>query len=1036
MREEEATVNKEESRRNSQGRRDSRRSRPRHSVSPRHSISSDHSKRTASSRHCGCTTSSGHSRRTTSPEHSRCTSSKCRDYSLSPIRLEDSHSPIQTCVKRLSVDSQPELIRSLLNSPFESIWTSSSIHCSPTRTFNTSTAGPHSTLDNETESSLSVQEELRSANDVTIDTISAPSGVIYPVSPSKARSFSIPCHKMSLKEVIRQGRATSRKQSSKQVAMESTVDDPYKPTYNLRLVDNLHTGYCFVPSDMHKSRWDSLHPECPPRSNCIHAALENHLDRFHIFTEKDMIDVPDMQLLTLVHPRDYVEDINKCCIEALEETAAKYDSIYWDHESYMCAVKAAKMATTMAKNVVDGVVKNAFCNIRPPGHHAGTEVPNGYCLFNNVAIATQYCLKNKLAKRILIVDVDVHHGQGTQKTFYQTDEVLYISIHRYENGTFWPNLREGNFDHIGHGKGKGYNINIPLNETGLNDTDYIAIVINIILPVAYEFDPTMIILSAGYDACIGCPEGEMNVTPAFYAHLVSLLSGLAGGKILVVLEGGYFLSSLAEGALQTAKALLNDRIPPLEYHKNLNPSVIDTINDVKIALSPYWKCLGQMIQTCVVENALNYDRHNKHVAIVRYHGEVLQPPFPTRDCYPKNSEEKIELLERKLNYLKGFYNTRHCRVGYMINEVAPSHDIKGGNWIEIQERLFNVVAKLEFFKELQMMWKCDFTQETEGGVSEFFHIVETIIERIHSADHISMVKFEGMGSKTDVYWTGRSFEVCQHSCAILCNLIFELNRNTLTHAIGLIRPPGHHAKTNDCSGFCLINSVAVAADYAISQMGYKRVLIFDMDVHHGDGTQDITYQRNDIMYVSMHRHDQGKFFPNDLAGSPTKIGEGKSTGYNVNVAFQKGKMGNSEYIFTFIRVILPLVYQFNPDLILLSAGFDAGINDPLCGYKVAPETFGHIVQMLKTTAPIIVALEGGYNLETTSISMVNVAKALLGEKIAMPVLGNIHPEALKAMQTTIDLIKPYWPMLQVNKELDPKILEQPDVDRMMQKLYN
>ncbi|XP_066158655.1 histone deacetylase 6 isoform X2 [Euwallacea fornicatus] len=1028
MRDEEATADKEEeSRRNSQERRDSSLSRPKHSVSSKHSISLGHSERTTSPVHCECTTC---------PEHSTRISFRCEDYSLSSIGLGDSQSPIPTYVTKLSVNSQSKLTRSLLNSPFESIWTSSIVPCSPTNALNTSTTVTHFASDSEIGNLPSVHDKFEAANDVTVDTISIPSAVIYPVSASKARSFSNPSHKMSLREVIRQGRAVSRKQSSEQIAMESTVDDPYKPTYNLRLVDNLLTGYCFVPSDMHRSRWDPLHPECPPRSNCIHAALESHLDRFHIFTDKDMIDIPDTQLLTLIHSKDYVENINKCCIEALEETAAKYDSIYWDHESYMCAVKAAKMATTMAKNVVEGVVKNAFCNIRPPGHHAGTEVPNGYCLFNNVAIATQYCLKNKLAERILIVDVDVHHGQGTQKMFYQTDEVLYISIHRYENGMFWPNLREGSFDHIGDGKGKGYNVNIPLNETGLNDIDYIAIVINIILPVAYEYNPDIVVISAGYDSCVGDHKGEMNVTPAFYAHLVSLLGGLAGGRILVVLEGGYFLSSLAEGALQTAKALLNDRIPPLEYHKNINPSVIDTINDVKIALSPYWKCLGQTIQTCVVENALNYDRHNKHVAVVRYYGEVLQPPFPTRECYPKNSEEKTELLERKLDYLRGFYHTRHCRVGYMINEVASSHDMKEGKWFEIQERLFNVVAKLEFFKELQMMWKCNFTQEAEGGVSEFFHIVETIIERIHSADHISMVKFEGLGSKTDVYWTGSSFEVCQHSCAILCNLIFELNRNNLTHAIGLIRPPGHHAKMNDCSGFCLINSVAVAADYAISQMGYKRVLIFDMDVHHGDGTQDITYQRNDIMYVSMHRHDQGKFFPNDLAGSPTKIGVGKSTGYNVNVAFQKGKMGNSEYIFTFIRVILPLVYQFNPELILLSAGFDAGINDPLCGYKVAPETFGHIVQMLKTVAPIIVALEGGYNLETTSISMVNVAKALLGEKIAMPVLGNIHPEAFKTMQTTIDLMKPYWPMLQVNKELHLKILEQPDVDRMMQKLYD
>lgn len=133
----------------------------------------------------------------------------------------------------------------------------------------------------------------------------------------------------------------------------------------------------------------------------------------------------------------------------------------------------------------------------------------GYCFFNNVAIACKYATESLGLKRILVVDWDVHHGQATQQTFYKDPKVLYFSIHRYEFGTFWPNLEESNFNFIGEGDGKGYNINIPLNETGISDADYLAIWHNLLLPIAYEYNPELVIISAGYDAAIGCPEGNL-----------------------------------------------------------------------------------------------------------------------------------------------------------------------------------------------------------------------------------------------------------------------------------------------------------------------------------------------------------------------------------------------------------------------------------------------------------------------------------------------------------------------------------------------
>lgn len=125
---------------------------------------------------------------------------------------------------------------------------------------------------------------------------------------------------------------------------------------------------------------------------------------------------------------------------------------------------------------------------------------HSYCFFNNVAIAAAHCLKNHNLSRILIVDWDVHHGQATQQAFYNDKRVLYASIHRYECGAFWPELIESNYNFIGEQKGRGFNINIPINETGLCDTDYLAIWHNVLLPVFYEFNPELVLVSAGFDA--------------------------------------------------------------------------------------------------------------------------------------------------------------------------------------------------------------------------------------------------------------------------------------------------------------------------------------------------------------------------------------------------------------------------------------------------------------------------------------------------------------------------------------------------------
>ncbi|CAH8494385.1 unnamed protein product [Schistosoma turkestanicum] len=274
--------------------------------------------------------------------------------------------------------------------------------------------------------------------------------------------------------------------------------------------------------------------------------------------------------------------------------------------TWLCATLAAGSVKHLTELILTNQLSNGLALIRPPGHHAMHSEACGYCIFNNIAVTVASFLqpqKSKMTKsiqsrsqciwlqRILIIDWDVHHGQGTQYAFYDDNRVLYISIHRYEKAKFWPNLREANYDFIGEHLGKGYNVNIPLEETDLTDSDYLAIFYRLIMPIATEFNPQLILVSCGFDAAIGCPEGKMWLTPMIFGHFVHKLKSLAGGKVVVVLEGGYFVDSLAEGIVHVLKALLGDPLSPVRLIQPICSSVKNTIESCISVLHPYWKSL-------------------------------------------------------------------------------------------------------------------------------------------------------------------------------------------------------------------------------------------------------------------------------------------------------------------------------------------------------------------------------------------------------------------------------------------------------------
>ncbi|KAF2755670.1 hypothetical protein EJ05DRAFT_442118 [Pseudovirgaria hyperparasitica] len=270
------------------------------------------------------------------------------------------------------------------------------------------------------------------------------------------------------------------------------------------------------------------------------------------------------------------------------------ESIYLHQTTFSVARLAAGGTIEICRQVVAGNLKNGIAVVRPPGHHAEPQVASGFCIFNNVAIAARVCQQHFPAtcRKILILDWDVHHGNGIQKAFENDPNVLYISLHVYQNGLFYPGGTYGDENHCGEGPGLGYNVNIPWMTHGMGDGDYLLAFREIVIPIAEEFNPDLVIVAAGFDAAEGDTLGRCHVSPAGYAQMTHSLTKFANGKLVVVLEGGYTLPSIAKSALAVTQVLMDG-----EVDRAANPDPQPTASGravvelVKRKQAKYWKCM-------------------------------------------------------------------------------------------------------------------------------------------------------------------------------------------------------------------------------------------------------------------------------------------------------------------------------------------------------------------------------------------------------------------------------------------------------------
>jgi acetoin utilization deacetylase AcuC-like enzyme len=257
--------------------------------------------------------------------------------------------------------------------------------------------------------------------------------------------------------------------------------------------------------------------------------------------------------------------------------------------SYEAAVYGAGAVLAGVEAVMGGEARGAFALVRPPGHHAESMQTLGFCLFNNVAVAAEHALQELGCRRVLIVDPDVHHGNGTQHSFWGRDDVLYVSTHRFP---FFPGT--GVLDEIGAGAGRGLTVNLPL-PTGMGDADFHLLYRQVVEPVVDEYRPELILVSAGFDTWVNDPLGGMRMTADGYGTLFGLFLRWAErhcpGRVVFALEGGYDPAGLVAGVRTVLELTAGARTAPEGIESAPSEVARAIARHARRILSPHWRSL-------------------------------------------------------------------------------------------------------------------------------------------------------------------------------------------------------------------------------------------------------------------------------------------------------------------------------------------------------------------------------------------------------------------------------------------------------------
>ena len=290
------------------------------------------------------------------------------------------------------------------------------------------------------------------------------------------------------------------------------------------------------------------HPESPQRLKSIYGMLngDDIKDRFEAVDPRQATK----DEIAWNHDPEYIDTIEKTAGKDLISLDGDTNTSSGSWDASLFAVGAVLEGVD---RIMEGKADNGFAIVRPPGHHAENSRAMGFCLFNNIAVGAHYLLKKHGLKKVFIIDWDIHHGNGTQNSFYSSPEVFYFSTHQYP---YYPGT--GAENETGAGEGRGYTLNVPLSG-GQGDDDYLNIFEEILGPAISRYNPEFILVSAGYDIYFCDPLGTMKVTENGFYRMTEFLKNTAAaeckGRLLLALEGGYHIEGITASVKQTILAL-------------------------------------------------------------------------------------------------------------------------------------------------------------------------------------------------------------------------------------------------------------------------------------------------------------------------------------------------------------------------------------------------------------------------------------------------------------------------------------------------
>ncbi|TKR87914.1 hypothetical protein L596_012241 [Steinernema carpocapsae] len=409
----------------------------------------------------------------------------------------------------------------------------------------------------------------------------------------------------------------------------------------------------------HECLYDGTMEECPERTKKVYERLKKE----GLLEDAVQITagIATKAEINLGHPEELIEELeNLKTVEQCEEYCRSKDFLWLHPESLKAARLALGGTIDCVRANLEGLVGNCFAIVRPPGHHSYGIHAQGYCVFNNVAIAAKYAVEKLGLERVMIVDFDLHVGNGTYEIVKDDDRILFVSSHLYNHGSYWPYYKEFDCDPFGN------NIFIPFNCAMNSESDLLAAYNNVVMPIAKEFQPELILISAGFDSGyydVMLELGQGIKAPG-YGYIARMLNDLCPEKVIAVFEGGYFWKNYTESAVMLTRGLRGMSLPKIYHPERVNGSMSEVIWDNLCHQAKKWNSAKEQLEKLQKQQiALGLSPYvprspklflafgfREHLDFVRDSGCLK-----TREWFPKLTKEQEEFAARKIDdYIKAY----------------------------------------------------------------------------------------------------------------------------------------------------------------------------------------------------------------------------------------------------------------------------------------------------------------------------------------------------------------------------------------------